>query len=157
MLKTRIPPPIILLLAAACMWMLDRWLPLQLCIAPPWNRIGGLPIAAGFAIDVASVVFFRRAGTTVNPMDPGKASRLVTGGPFRISRNPMYLGLLLMLIGWALWLGSASPWFIPPLFVVAVTVLQIVPEEHALAKIFGEQYTVYQNKVARWLGGTVRK
>ena len=86
-------------------------------------------------------------------MDPSTASRLVTGGVFRISRNPMYLGLTLLLIGWAVWLGSASPWLIPPLFVTIVTLLQILPEEEALGQLFGQQYVEYRRDVARWLGG----
>src|SRR5271165_6750772 len=111
-IKPRIPPPLMLLVAAACMWALDRWLPLAVCILPPWNQLGWIPFVAGFAIDVASIVTFRRVGTTVNPLQPAKASHLVTTGPFGYSRNPMYLGLTLLLTGWALWLGSASPWLV---------------------------------------------
>ena len=85
-------------------------------------------------------------------MDPSKASQLVTGGVFRISRNPMYLGLTLLLVGWAIWLGNASPWLIPPLFVTLITVVQIIPEERALQQRFGEQYVSYQRSVARWIG-----
>ena len=88
---------------------------------PPWNTLGGLVAAVGIAIAVAAFVRFRQIGTTVNPVDPSKASRLVTDGIFRVSRNPMYLGLLLLLIGWAIWLGSVSPWLVPPLFVVVIT------------------------------------
>ena len=87
-------------------------------------------------------------------MEPSKASRLVTDGVFRISRNPMYLGLELLLIGWAVWLGSASPWLIPPLFAVVITVVQIIPEERALGQRFGDQYRSYQRRVARWIGRT---
>jgi protein-S-isoprenylcysteine O-methyltransferase Ste14 len=65
----------------------------------------------------------------------------------------MYLGLTLLLIGWAVWLGSASPWLIPPLFVTIVTLLQILPEEEALGQLFGQQYVEYRRDVARWLGG----
>ncbi|MFI4868733.1 MAG: methyltransferase family protein [Steroidobacterales bacterium] len=148
----RIPPPIVMLAAGACMWALWRWLPLSHWIAAPWNRVGALPGALGMAIVVAALGRFRQASTTVNPMDPSKATRLVTDGVFRISRNPMYLGLLLLLIGWALWLGSASVWLIPPLFVITITALQIVPEERALAKLFGAQYLAYRATVARWIG-----
>lgn len=151
-MQHRIPPPFIMLFAAVLMWTLDRWLPLGHWIAPPWNRLGAFPAVAGVAIDVAAFVRFRQARTTVNPMDPSKASCLVTDSVFRISRNPMYLGLLLLLIGWALWLGSTSPWLIPPLFVVAVTVVQIIPEERALGQLFGEQFFGYQSSVARWIG-----
>jgi protein-S-isoprenylcysteine O-methyltransferase Ste14 len=141
-----------MLLAAALMWALHRWLPLVHWIATPWNRLGALAGAAGVATAVAAFTRFRRAGTTVDPRDPSKASRLVTHGVFRISRNPMYLGLLLLLIGWAVWLGTASPWLIPPLFVIVITVAQIIPEEQALHKLFGEQYRAYQRRVSRWIG-----
>jgi protein-S-isoprenylcysteine O-methyltransferase Ste14 len=134
------------------MWALHRWMPLTYWIAPPWNRFGGLPALVGFAIAVAAIVRFRQARTTTNPMDPGKASRLVTNGVFRISRNPMYLGLELLLIGWAVWLGSASPWLVPPLFAIVITVVQIIPEERALGQRFGDQYLSYQRRVARWFG-----
>ena len=85
-------------------------------------------------------------------MDPSKASQLVTAGVFRVSRNPMYLGMTLLLIGLALWLGSASPWLIPPLFVIIITVAQIIPEEHALGQVFGEPYAAYRRRVRRWVG-----
>jgi protein-S-isoprenylcysteine O-methyltransferase Ste14 len=141
-----------MLLAAALMWVLHRWLPLSHWIARPWNRLGALAGAAGVAIAVAAFTRFRQARTTVDPMDPSKASHLVTHGVFRISRNPMYLGLLLLLVGWAIWLGTASPWLIPPLFVIVITVAQIIPEERALHKLFGEQYLAYQRSVSRWIG-----
>ena len=85
-------------------------------------------------------------------MTPSKASSLVTDGVFRISRNPMYLGLLLLLMGWALWLGTASPWLVLPLFVIVITVAQIAPEEQALYRLFGEQYLGYKRNVSRWIG-----
>jgi protein-S-isoprenylcysteine O-methyltransferase Ste14 len=151
-MQLRIPPPIVMLLAAALMWALHHWMPLGHWIAPPWNRLGGLAGVVGIAIAVAAFVHFRQAGTTVNPMDPSKASRLVTDGVFCVSRNPMYLGLVLLLIGWAVWLGSVSPWLVPPLFVIVITVVQIIPEEQALGQLFGDQYLSYRRSVARWIG-----
>ena len=141
-----------MLLAAACMWALHHWLPLVHWLAPPWNRAGAVPAVAGLVFAAAAMLRFRAARTTINPMDPGKASQLVTGGVYRLSRNPMYLGLTLLLIGWALWLGSASPWVVPPLFALVITVVQIVPEEQALGRLFGEPYAEYRRRVARWLG-----
>ena len=151
-MQPRIPPPILMLLGAGLMWALDHWMPLGQWMSAPWNRLGGLVAAVGIAIAVAAFVRFRKVGTTVNPVDPSKASRLVTDGVFRVSRNPMYLGLLLLLIGWAVWLGSVSPFVVPPLFVFAITVVQIIPEEQALSRNFGEQYVSYQRSVARWIG-----
>jgi protein-S-isoprenylcysteine O-methyltransferase Ste14 len=85
-------------------------------------------------------------------MDPSRATRLVTDNVFSISRNPMYLGLLLLLIGRALWLGTLSVWLIPPLFLFVTTYVQIVPEEQALTQLFGAQYDAYRRDVARWIG-----
>jgi protein-S-isoprenylcysteine O-methyltransferase Ste14 len=151
-MRPRIPPPLLMLLAGGLMWVLDQWMPLAQWIGRPWNRFGGLVAAAGIAVSVAAFVRFRKAGTTANPLDPSKASRLVTDGVFRLSRNPMYLGLVLLLIGWAVWLGSASPWLVPPLFVIVLTLVQIVPEEQALGRSFGEEYVSYRRRVARWIG-----
>jgi protein-S-isoprenylcysteine O-methyltransferase Ste14 len=141
-----------MLIGAALMWSLCRWLPIAHWIGRPWNRLGALPVAIGLVIAVDAFRRFRYARTTVNPMDPSKATQLLTDGVFRISRNPMYLGLVLLLIGWAIWLHSASPWLIPPLFVIVITRIQIIPEERALVRLFGEQYTAYRRSVARWIG-----
>lgn len=147
-----------MLLAAASMWELHRRLPLTQWIAAPWNRLGSLPAALGIAIDAAALASFRRVRTSVNPMVPSKATRLVTDGVFAVSRNPMYLGLLLLLIGWALWLGSASVWLVPPAFVAFITIAQILPEERALDQLFGAQYLAYRRRVARWVGrGMVKR
>jgi len=151
-MQLRVPPPILMLLAAVLMWAVHHWRPLWHWIVPPWNRVGGLVGAVGVAIGVAALVRFRQARTTPNPMDPHKASCLVTDGVFCGSRNPMYLGLVLMLIGWAIWLGSTTPWLIPPLFVIVITVVQIIPEEHALEQRFGDQYLTYRRSVPRWIG-----
>jgi protein-S-isoprenylcysteine O-methyltransferase Ste14 len=151
-MKTRIPPPIIMLLAAILMWLLHRWMPIAQLIVSPWNRLGWFFAATGIGIAMGAFKRFKQARTTVNPREPHTASSLVTGGVFQISRNPMYLGLLLILIGWALHLGTASPWIVPPVFVIAVTLLQIIPEEQALEKLFGEPYAGYRRRVARWIG-----
>jgi protein-S-isoprenylcysteine O-methyltransferase Ste14 len=141
-----------MMLAAFLMWALNRWLPLGRLIDAPWNQLGLLPAAAGAAIDVAAFLRFRQARTTVDPRNPRKASRLVTDGIFRISRNPMYLGLLLLLIGWAVWLGTASLWLVPALFVIVISATQIGAEERALEELFGDEYRAYRRRVARWIG-----
>lgn len=108
----------------------------------------------GFSLDLAAVLLFHRADTTVSPTNPGSSSALVMGGVFRFSRNPMYLGLVLQLIGWGLWLGSLSPFLVPPLFALAITTLQIIPEEQALTEKFGDDYLRYRTSTRRWLGRT---
>jgi protein-S-isoprenylcysteine O-methyltransferase Ste14 len=151
-MKPRIPPPLLMLLAAALMWSMHRWWPMAYLLATPWNRIGAVPSAAGILIAAVAITQFRRSRTTLNPIEPSRASLLVTAGIFGFSRNPMYLGLVLLLIGWALWLGSASPWIVPPLFAILLYAAQIVPEERALEGLFGEAYVAYRHKVARWIG-----
>jgi protein-S-isoprenylcysteine O-methyltransferase Ste14 len=141
-----------MLLAAALMWAMHRWLPLGHLIATPWNYLGVLPVVIGRVISVAAGARFRQARTTFDPARPREASYLVTEGVFRLSRNPMYLGLLLLLIGWALWLGTASPWLVPPLFAIIISVAQIGPEEQALEERFGETYLAYRHSVGRWIG-----
>jgi protein-S-isoprenylcysteine O-methyltransferase Ste14 len=150
--RSPIPPPVWMVLAATLMWALNHWFPVAQLIHNPWRRLGWIPVILGVAIDVSSVLRFHRVGTTVNPLDPSKTSKLVTTGLYRISRNPMYLGLLVILSGWALLLGSASPFVVLPVFVVVIATSQIVPEEKMLAKLFGEEYLIYSRCVRRWLG-----
>lgn len=149
---TRIPPPAWLLLSATAMAVLHHWLPLVSLVPPSWSPLGWVVVTFGLAIDVSAFLLFRRVGTTVNPLDPTRSSRLVTRGWYRISRNPMYLGQLLMLAGWALWLGSLSPLLIPPLFAWVIDRFQIRREEQALARTFGDEFATYCRHVNRWLG-----
>ena len=105
----------------------------------------------GGAFSAAGVTAFRRASTTLNPTKPEAASSLVTGGIYRITRNPMYVGLLFVLIGWTVFL--CAPWVLagPLAFVAYMTHFQIAPEERVLASIFGEAYASYKARVRRWL------
>jgi protein-S-isoprenylcysteine O-methyltransferase Ste14 len=154
-LEHRIPPPVIDIACAALMWGLAEWLPR----ARLWPRGGGAPVwgaaiglaLAGAFIALAGVREFRRARTTVNPLAPARASSLVTGGVFGRTRNPMYLGMLLVLAGWAVWLGNAAAWLGLPLFVVVLNGLQIKPEERILRERFGAAFDDYAARVRRWL------
>ncbi len=141
-----------MLFVVALMWVLHRWLPLGQLVVTPWNYFALLPVVIGRAITVAAGMRFRKARTTFDASKPRDASCLVTDGVFRFSRNPMYLGLVLLLIGWALWLGTVSPWLVLPLFVIVTSVAQIVPEEQALEERFGEPYLAYRHSVRRWIG-----
>ena len=95
---------------------------------------------------------FIRAKTTVNPLRAERATSLVVTGLYRVSRNPMYLGLITLLIGWALLLGSLGPLFLIFGFERVMVFAQIRPEEAALAAKFGNEYANYANRVHRWLG-----
>lgn len=151
-LRLKIPPPIWLLMFGTLMWVLHRRLPVSTIFGAPLNRAGWLLVAGGALIIAAAMLQFRRANTTINPNTPAKASSLVTSGIFGYSRNPMYLGLSIVLSGWAIVLGSLSPWLAVPLFVLVITRLQIEPEEAVLAVLFDEPYRTYCARVGRWFG-----
>ena len=105
------------------------------------------PVIAG-----AGLRQFARAGTTTNPHSPGKASALVDGGIYRITRNPMYLGMVFLLTGWGIGLGDLVALVVGPAFFVAViTRLQIIPEERVLAATFGEEYEAFRSRTRRWI------
>ena len=94
---------------------------------------------------------FRKVNTTVNPLDPESASHLVVGGIFKYSRNPMYVGLFVAILAFGIYVGAWSAFILLPLFAISITYLQIVPEEVAMQKLFGDEYKSYCNTVRRWL------
>ncbi|HEX7812559.1 MAG TPA: isoprenylcysteine carboxylmethyltransferase family protein [Burkholderiales bacterium] len=149
--ELKIPPPVVALVAAAAAWVASR-------SAPPLEQPRNIAILAagsfalaGAAIALAGVIAFKRANTTVHPGKPQETSALVTSGVYRFSRNPMYVGLLLILVGWAAFLSSAWSLVGPFAFVLYIARFQIRPEERALAAKFGEAYAAYKAKVRRWL------
>ena len=150
MLKLKIPPPVYMLLMAGLMWFLDEALPVTELVPSPWNKFGFLPIIFALLADGMSLMQFFRVHTTVNPVHPEKTKKLVTTGMYQITRNPMYVGLLLLLIGWAILLGSLSPFLLLPIFILIITTQQIIPEEKNLEEKFGQQYCDYKKSVNRW-------
>jgi protein-S-isoprenylcysteine O-methyltransferase Ste14 len=149
-LELKIPPPLVALLVALAMWGLARVAPLS---GGPSLRVGvALAFAViGVAFSISGVVAFQRAKTTKNPMKPEAASSLVVTGAYKLTRNPMYLGLLLLLLAWAAFLWSAWALLGPVAFVAYISRFQIAPEEKALAALFGAEYCAYKAKVRRWL------
>jgi protein-S-isoprenylcysteine O-methyltransferase Ste14 len=152
MLALRIPPPVWMLLAGALMWSLDRYWPMLAVIVAPWRLAGWCVIAVALIPAATAIAQFVRARTTINPHRPDETAALVTGGIYRWTRNPMYLGLLILLVGWAIRLGSLSPFLIPPLFALVIEQVQILPEERLLRARFGADYDRYCRVVGRWLG-----
>ena len=120
-------------------------------IDAPWNKLGLALIVIAGALDVWSILLFFKKHTTPNPMKPENTTGIVTKGLYKITRNPMYVGLLTILTGYAIWLGSLAPFFVLPLFYLLITEMQIKPEEEALEKKFGQEYLNYKNTVRRWL------
>lgn len=104
----------------------------------------------GLAIAIVAVAQFRQMSTTINPLHPERASELVANGLFRYSRNPMYLGMLLVLIGLAFYGGRWQGLLGPIVFVVLINRWQIEPEERALEQLFGERFADYCRRVPRW-------
>ena len=150
MLELKIPPPVYLLLTGGVMWLLDSFLPVAEMIASPWNRLGYLFIILALLTDGTSLMQFFRSQTTMNPVRPEKAKNLVTTGMYQITRNPMYVGLLFLLIGWGFLLGSFSPFLLLPIFIFLITTQQIIPEERILEEKFGQEYRDYKKAVNRW-------
>lgn len=150
-LDTRIPPPVVALLTVAAMWLLSLALPQVAVPATPRLAVAGAIALLGLACSVAGVASFRRARTTVNPVRPETATALVTSGVYRVTRNPMYVGLLLVLIAWAVALASPVALVGPVAFIAYMNRFQIRPEEEALLRLFGPAYDTYRSSVRRWL------
>lgn len=151
LMKPIIPPPIIGIAFAFVMWLLAKASSGLVVTFPYQLWLAALTAGAGLTIDLISIAAFFKRKTTVNPLTPSKTNTLVVEGLYRISRNPMYLGMLLILIGWGIWLGQ--PLNIVPilLFIWVINEAQIKPEERALREIFGEEYDSYCAKVRRWI------
>ena len=150
-LELKVPPPAVALVAAALMWLIARAIPALRFPLPARDLVAISFALAGFVTSVLGVVSFRRAGTTLNPMKPESSSSLVAVGIYWRTRNPMYLGLLLVLVGWALFLSSVAAVLVLPAFILYLNRFQIEPEERVLAALFGQAYTTYKARVRRWL------
>lgn len=151
LLELKIPPPVVALLAALGVWGLARVTHTR--AEPDLLRLvlAVVLVLVAAVFDVCGLLAFRRARTTINPMKPGASSAMVTGGVYRITRNPMYVGLVLLLCGWSVYLGSPWAWLGSLVFVAYVTRFQIVPEERVLTGLFGADYVAYRAKVRRWI------
>ncbi len=151
MTRLRLPPPVIALITGWAIYSLHKYGVGPQLSVPFQAYIAVCIIAAGVLIEGASILAFFKAKTTVNPLRPHKASTLVVSGMNRISRNPMYLGMLLLLIGFTVYLGAATGFAPLILFVAYITYFQIKPEERALLYLFGDAYKDYQASVRRWI------
>ena len=146
----KLPPVVVCLLAAVVMFGLDRFLPFGDFDFTGRIYFRYLFLILGGAIEVVAVIQFIRKKTTVNPTKPETVSKLVINGLYRFTRNPMYLGLLLVLLAWGVYLGNAFNTLIAAGSVSYMNRFQIQPEEEALAKTFGSEYATYLKNVRRW-------
>ena len=145
----KVLPPTYLLVSIVIMLALHFLLPVPKIIPMPWNVLGIVPLACGIALNLAADKAFREVGTTVKPFEESTA--LLTSGVFRISRNPMYLGYELILIGVATMLRSLAPYVVIPVFVVLMNRVFIRVEEQMLEEKFGVAWSEYGQEVRRWI------
>jgi protein-S-isoprenylcysteine O-methyltransferase Ste14 len=147
--KPRLYPLAWLLIALLAMYVLDRWLPIAGLLPPPFHRLGLVFVVPGILILLQSGASFLKAKTGMLPFS--EATTLVTGGMYRFSRNPMYLGMVLFLLGVAVYLGSLGALIPVAAFVWIIDRLFIRNEEIFLIGIFGDEFREYMKRVRRWV------
>ena len=150
-LELKIPPLAIMLITAAAMWLASSYAPSLGLAIPGRSAVALALVGLGLAFAGAGVLAFRKAKTTVNPTRPENTSTVVASGVYRFSRNPMYVGMLFVLTGWATMLSHPLAFLCLPAFVLYMNRFQIAPEERALSAHFGDDYDNYLRSVRRWL------
>ena len=151
MLELKAPPPIVTVVVAFLMWLTPAAAGLLQMPYPARVLCAITLVCAGQGIGIAGLVAFRRAKTTVNPVKASLASSLVIRGVYRYTRNPMYVGLLLTLLAWAVFLANPLTVLWVAVYVLYITRFQIIPEERVLASLFGAEYEAYKSRVRRWV------
>jgi len=151
LLENKIPPPVLAVLFGLAMWGVSFVTPAVEIGSMVSFIISLVVLVLGVFFCLAGVFSFRKAKTTVNPLNPESATSLVSSGIYKVSRNPMYVGFALILLAWALYLASPVAVVGVLGFVFIINRLQIEPEERALLKLFGSEFDDYQSIVRRWL------
>lgn len=150
-LELKIPPPLVAILCAAGMWAMAQIVePYVIQPILKWALVI-IFILVGAAFDISGFFEFRRSKTTINPMHPEKSSALVIGGVYQITRNPMYVGMLCILMAWTAYLENSAALLGVATFMLYITLFQIKPEEKMLTQLFGDAFVQYQKHVRRWL------
>jgi protein-S-isoprenylcysteine O-methyltransferase Ste14 len=149
-LELKIPPPIILVVSMVLAFLCSRYLPeMPLPMFVPGIYLGFILLGCGICL--AGIWQFSRANTTIDPTKPEKTQQLVSNGIFSITRNPMYLGMALILIGSIIKFNHSGALLALVFFVLYITYFQIKPEERIIQRLFGQAYQDYKNTVRRWL------
>lgn len=151
MLQLKIPPLVIVAVCAGLIWLISSAFPHLNIRGSLSSHFALLFASVGIVMELVSIAYFSRAKTTVNPLKPERSNQLVITGLYRVTRNPMYVGMLLLLSGYTIWKGN--PFGISALWVFTayITHFQIKPEEEALLQHFGDAYRDYKKRVRRWL------
>lgn len=150
-LELKIPPLVQILVIAALMYLVDVLLPSLGFAISLRIEVVGILVLVGAVIALAGVISFRIHHTTMDPRYPEQTSNLVTGGVYRFTRNPMYLGFLFILLGWSVWLSNYIAVVMVVPYVFYITRFQIIPEERFIEDQFGDEYLEYKSKVKRWI------
>jgi protein-S-isoprenylcysteine O-methyltransferase Ste14 len=148
MKRKRNLPPTYLFISITAMTLLHFLAPMSELIAYPWTLLGTAPLAAGIALNLLADSAFKKAQTTVKPFELSTA--LITTGVFHICRHPMYLGMVLILFGLAIFMGSFTPIIIIVIFAILMELVFVRTEEKMLEKQFGPVWNTYKNKVRKW-------
>ena len=148
-MKTKIPPPIVTLVSALLIFFSKELFPNY---AFDYQSMLSIVIfISGLMILISAVSLFKKKETTVNPMSPEKASSLVVDGVFKYTRNPMYLGMSVVLLSISIQFNLIGGLLIVCLFVAYITAFQIIPEEEAMEENFGQDYLLFKKNTRRWI------
>ena len=150
-LELKIPPVFLVLVAFGLMRVLANMTPSVDVSELVRSYLFLMFMLVGGVFAIAGVVVFKKARTTVNPTQPSNSSSLVTSGVYRLTRNPMYLGFVLFLLGWGFYLANAVSLVVIVGFMAYMSKFQIQPEERALEQTFGDAFVSYKQSVRRWL------
>ena len=142
-------PPVYIFLSIVIMILLHFLLPGKKIFFSPWNILGAIPLAFGIMINLSADKSFKKNETTVKPL--GEPTLLITTGAFGISRHPMYLGFVMILLGVAVFMGSLTPYIAVLLFAIFMDVVFIRFEEKRLEEKFDQDWLDYKKKVRRWI------
>ena len=151
MLDLKIPPPIVAVLCGLGIVYLPDLFGLEGFEIPLQGWVAGVVIVFGLSFDLMGLLEFRKHATTISPLSPNKSVLVVSSGIYRITRNPMYLGMAIVLVGVTIAFGSAIGLLMVLVFVLYITRFQIKPEERILEAKFGEAFVDYKAKVKRWI------
>lgn len=150
-LELKVPPALVFAVFMAAMWLLSKLLPgVKLSSVVRYSSLLFF-LCTGAVFGLWGLISFWKNNTTIHPNEPKQSTALVTNGIYKVTRNPMYVGLLFFLIGWAFFLANMYSFLLIIGFVLYITNYQIKPEERALEKLFGQEYLAYKNEVRRWL------
>lgn len=150
-LELKIIPVAVVIICSGLMILTAKLFPMYIIELDLYKELAAVTFLLGIAVALAGVLNFKKAKTTVNPAKPENSSMIVDSGIYKLSRNPMYLGMFLALLALAIWLANSLVYLWLPIFLLYMQQFQIKPEERMLEKLFGEAFILYKSKVRRWI------